>query len=104
MNKLEGVTCNPTEGAMYVFPKLELPKRALEAAERAGVPGDSFYCRQLLERTGIVVVPGTGFHQAPGTLHFRCTILPPIDQIERVAERLAEFHAAFVDEYRDDKK
>lgn len=101
MNQLEGVSCNPTEGAMYVFPKLELPRRALEAAEKAGVPGDSFYCRQLLEKTGIVVVPGTGFHQAPGTLHFRCTILPPLDQIERVADRLAKFHAGFMDEYRD---
>lgn len=101
MNKLEGVTCNPTEGAMYVFPKLELPRRALEAAEKEGVPGDAFYCRQLLEKTGIVVVPGTGFHQAPGTLHFRCTILPPLDQIERVADRLGNFHAEFMDEYRD---
>lgn len=27
MNKLEGVTCSVVEGAMYVFPRLDLPER-----------------------------------------------------------------------------
>jgi hypothetical protein len=29
---------------------------------------DSLYCMELLEQTGIVVVPGSGFGQAPGNL------------------------------------
>jgi len=33
------------------------------------------YCYQLLEETGICVVPGSGFGQKKGTHHFRCSIL-----------------------------
>ena len=40
-------------------------------------------------------MPGPGFGQLPGTLHFRTTILPPIDEIEAVVRRLGEFHVAF---------
>ena len=35
-NKLEGVTCNKTEGAMYLFPRIRLPQKAIKAAEAAG--------------------------------------------------------------------
>ena len=38
---------------------------------------DNDYCMALLEETGICVVPGSGFGQLPGTLHFRTTFLPP---------------------------
>ncbi|MCM2332874.1 MAG: aminotransferase class I/II, partial [Anaeromyxobacteraceae bacterium] len=70
---------------MYAFPRLELP------------PGmtDDQWCMALLEQTGICVVPGTGFGQAPGTWHFRTTILPPVEQIEQVVRRLGDFHRRF---------
>ena len=32
---------------------------------------DAMYCFQLLEETGICVVPGSGFGQREGTHHFR---------------------------------
>jgi aspartate/methionine/tyrosine aminotransferase len=38
------------------------------------------------------VVPGSGFGQAEGTAHFRTTILPPTEKIQKVVEALAEFH------------
>lgn len=63
MIKLEGVSCNAAEGAMYVFPRLDLPERAVEAAEAAGMVADLFYTRRLLDATGIVMVPGSGFRQ-----------------------------------------
>lgn len=63
MNKLEGVTCNKAEGAMYVFPRLDLPERALRAAGAVGMVADVFYTRRLLDATGIVMVPGSGFGQ-----------------------------------------
>lgn len=37
---------------------------------------------QLLEETGIVTVPGTGFGQEEGTFHLRTTILPPEEKIQ----------------------
>lgn len=63
MNKLEGVTCNKAEGAMYVFPRLNLPERAMKAAAAVQMLPDVFYARRLLDATGIVVVPGSGFGQ-----------------------------------------
>lgn len=39
--------------------------------QKRGVPADVMYCFDLLENTGICVVPGSGFGQKPGTFHFR---------------------------------
>ncbi|KAK2652691.1 hypothetical protein Ddye_012547 [Dipteronia dyeriana] len=101
LNSLEGVTCNKAEGAMYLFPRVQLPQKAIKAAEAANSAPDAFYCRHLLNATGIVVVPGSGFGQVPGTWHFRCTILPQEDKIPAIVSRLTDFHKKFMDEYRD---
>ncbi len=85
LNRVPGIRCNPVTGAMYAFPRIELPP---------GV-GDAEWCLALLEETGICVVPGSGFGQAEGTFHFRTTILPPAGELQAVVERIASFHAAF---------
>ncbi|CAL5071760.1 unnamed protein product [Urochloa decumbens] len=100
-NSLEGITCNKAEGAMYLFPRLHLPQKAIGAAQAAGTAPDAYYAKRLLEATGIVVVPGSGFGQVPGTWHFRCTILPPEDKIPGIISRFKEFHEKFMDEFRD---
>jgi aspartate/methionine/tyrosine aminotransferase len=96
MNELDGVTCNAAEGAMYVFPRLRLPPAALEAAARAGKAADFVYCMELLDKTGIVTVPGSGFGQEEGTLHMRTTILPPEDDMKLVVEHFKAFHEDFM--------
>jgi alanine transaminase len=101
MNELEGVSCNAAEGAMYVFPRLRLPERAVKAAEAVGMVADVFYTRRLLDTTGVVMVPGSGFRQVPGTWHFRCTILPAEEKLPGVINRLKAFHQKFMDEFRD---
>ncbi|TVU37875.1 hypothetical protein EJB05_11217 [Eragrostis curvula] len=100
-NSLEGITCNKAEGAMYLFPRLHLPQKAIGAAQAAGTAPDAYYAKHLLEATGILVVPGSGFGQVPGTWHFRCTILPQEDKIPAIISRFKEFHEKFMDEYRD---
>ncbi|KAJ6327351.1 hypothetical protein OIU78_014267 [Salix suchowensis] len=100
-NNLEGVTCNKAEGAMYLFPCIRLPEKAIKAAKAAKTAPDNFYCRRLLNATGIVFVPGSGFGQVPGTWHFRCTILPQEDKIPAVVSRLTEFHKSFMEEFRN---
>ncbi|XP_010415979.1 PREDICTED: alanine aminotransferase 2, mitochondrial-like [Camelina sativa] len=101
LNNLEGVTCNRAEGAMYLFPRISLPQKAIEAAEAEKTAPDAFYCKRLLNATGVVVVPGSGFGQVPGTWHFRCTILPQEDKIPAIVDRLTAFHKSFMDEFRD---
>ncbi|PWZ08438.1 Alanine aminotransferase 2, mitochondrial [Zea mays] len=62
-NSLEGITCNKAEGAMYLFPRLHLPQKAIGAAQAVGTAPDAYYAKRLLEATGIVVVHGSEFGQ-----------------------------------------
>lgn len=48
---------------MYLFPRINLPDKAIKAAEVAKTAPDAFYAKLLLNATGIVVVPGSGFRQ-----------------------------------------
>jgi len=99
LNSIEGISCNTVQGAMYAFPSISLPVRAMEAAKAAGQPADVFYAFNLLEATGICIIPGSGFGQQPGTFHFRTTILPQKDMIKEMLGRLEEFHIKFLAEY-----
>eukprot|EP00040_Diaphanoeca_grandis_P034342 m.212661 g.212661 ORF g.212661 m.212661 type:complete len:482 (+) comp33132_c2_seq2:166-1611(+) len=100
LNELEGVTCNAVQGAMYAFPQITLPAAAIKAAEEAGVPADEFYATKLLDTTGICVVPGSGFGQAPGTFHYRTTILPPQDRMAAMTKSMKVFHEDFMKTYK----
>ncbi|TPP56599.1 1-aminocyclopropane-1-carboxylate synthase [Fasciola gigantica] len=102
LNSLPRITCNPIQGAMYAFPRIELPTRAIQAAKEVGQQPDFFYCLQFLEEKGVCVVPGSGFGQAEGTFHFRTTILPTVKQIQYVMEALSDFHMKFLAQYADD--
>lgn len=100
LNSFEGVSCNRSEGAMYLFPKITLPEGAAREAERRKMPAaDVLYCMELLEATGVCVVPGSGFGQRKGTLHFRTTFLPPEDQIDGVVDSMRRFHHDFLKRY-----
>eukprot|EP00128_Syssomonas_multiformis_P001529 Colp12_sorted_trinity150504_noHs@30806 len=100
-NGLEGVKCQPAQGAMYTFPRIALPKKAVEAANAAGKVPDNFYCLEMLKNTGVCVVAGSGFKQREGTWHFRSTFLPPEDQFPVFLARIGDFHKKFMDKYRD---
>jgi alanine transaminase len=95
--KMEGVSCASPAGSMYLFPSIKLPQRAIEAAKKAGKNADDFYCMRLLEATGVCIVPGSGFGQKEGTLHFRTTFLAP--GTEWVG-RIEKFHKEFMGEFR----
>ncbi len=70
-------------------------------AKKVNVAPDAMYCMKLLEETGVVLVPGSGFGQVDGTFHFRITILPPEDQIDAVVSSIARFHNAFLAKYHE---
>jgi alanine transaminase len=98
-NSLPGMSCQPAEGALYTFPTIHLSPKAVAAAKAAGKVPDAFYCMALLDATGIVVVPGSGFGQVDGTWHFRSTVLPQEREIDAVIERMGAFHRAFTAQY-----
>ncbi|XP_065688735.1 alanine aminotransferase 1 isoform X2 [Patagioenas fasciata] len=98
-NKTPGIHCNPVQGAMYSFPRIDLPPRAIATAKERGQAPDMFFCMRLLEETGICVVPGSGFGQREGTFHFRMTILPPTEKLKVLLEKLSSFYTEFVKEF-----
>ncbi|KAI7797364.1 putative alanine aminotransferase 1, partial [Triplophysa rosa] len=99
LNQSPGIQCNPVQGAMYTFPRIHLPPKAIqEAKEKAEAP-DMFYCMKLLEETGICLVPGSGFGQQEGSYHFRMTILPPKEKLMIVLAKIQEFHQRFTAQY-----
>jgi len=61
LNKMTNVSCQEVEGAMYAFPSIKLGKKAIEEAAKRNIEPDLFYCLSVLENTGIVLVPGSGF-------------------------------------------
>ena len=73
----------------------------MKAAKRSSMAPDAFYALRLLEGTGLVTVPGSGFGQEPGTLHYRATILPSEEDIQDVIDRTKAFHADFMARYAD---
>eukprot|EP00386_Alphamonas_edax_P007866 GDKI01026036.1.p1 GENE.GDKI01026036.1~~GDKI01026036.1.p1 ORF type:complete len:583 (+),score=156.18 GDKI01026036.1:92-1840(+) len=99
LNDMEGVTCQPLNGSMYAFPRITLPPKAIVAAKEANVQPDLFYCVELLQHTGVIVVPGSGFGQRPGTWHYRITILPEEETLARVLDRISIFHRDFLKRY-----
>lgn len=99
LNAIPGISTRQIQGAMYAFARVELPQRALEHAESEGMEGDQFWCMELVEKTGIVCVPGSGFGQKEGTSHFRITILPPTPMLKDMLRRLGEFQEKFTKEW-----
>ncbi|XP_028333697.1 alanine aminotransferase 2 isoform X1 [Physeter macrocephalus] len=98
-NQVPGIHCNPLQGAMYAFPRIFIPAKAMEAAQTHQMAPDMFYCMKLLEETGICVVPGSGFGQREGTYHFRMTILPPVEKLKTVLQKVKDFHIKFLEKY-----
>jgi len=61
---------------------------------------DLFYCLSVLENTGIVLVPGSGFRQKDGTYHFRITILIlPEEKLRAKLEIFREYNVQFHSQY-----
>ncbi|EDQ91018.1 uncharacterized protein MONBRDRAFT_31676 [Monosiga brevicollis MX1] len=98
-NDMDGIECGQPQGAMYLFPRIYLSDKAIAAAQERKLAPDTFYCLQLLERTGFCVVPGSGFDQYPGTFHFRCTFLPQEEKIASLVHSIQEFQRDWVEEY-----
>ena len=97
LNALSGVSCVDSPGALYLYPKLELPDAAVAEAEKLGKSPDTMYALELLDDTGICVIPGSGFGQKDGEHHYRLTCLCP--GVEEYVSALEQFHLKFLKKY-----
>jgi alanine transaminase len=99
LNAVDGIDCVRAEGAMYAFPRLELPQKALEEAEQQEMTPDTLYALSLLEETGICVVPASGFGQEEGRVGFRTTFLPAEDKVASAIVEIKRLHEFFCEKY-----
>ena len=79
LNAIPGISCVKPEGAFYAFPKLEIKGT------------DDEWVQGLIRETGVVVVPGSGFGQVPGTKHFRVVFLPDEATLDKAYKNIAEY-------------
>lgn len=107
LNSIRGIECNAVEGAMYAFPRITVPEKyaahnaTQNAQEGRKLHVDARWALDLLERSGIVVVPGSGFGQEANTLHFRTTILPPTEQMQRMIDAIRSLQEELYSKYAE---
>jgi len=100
LDAIPGFSCQPAQGAMYCFPSVELPQGAIDEAHRQGKTPDTLYALSLLERTGICVVPASGFGQASGRYGFRTTFLPSEKDMAESVKAMKVHHEGFCARYQ----
>jgi alanine transaminase len=100
-NEMRNVTCSEIQGAMYAFPRIHLSQSAIKAARDQNVAPDFFYCMNLVNETGIMTVPGSGFGQKEGEYHFRITnLVTPTERMKATLDNLKAFNDKFHDQYK----
>ncbi|HPO56710.1 MAG TPA: aminotransferase class I/II-fold pyridoxal phosphate-dependent enzyme [Ignavibacteriaceae bacterium] len=87
LNAIEGISCVKPEGAFYAFPQLHMKH------------SDNHFVAELIRETGVVVVPGSGFGQVPGTQHFRIVFLPNEEILEKSYKKIGEFFKKYLDKH-----
>ncbi len=86
---------------MYAFPTLRLSVKAKAAAKEMGVAPDFMYCMEMVNKTGIMTVPGSGFGQKRGTNHFRITnLISPTEKMKETLMLLKQFNKDFRQQYK----
>uniref|UniRef100_A0A832G5X4 alanine transaminase n=1 Tax=Ignavibacterium album TaxID=591197 RepID=A0A832G5X4_9BACT len=87
LNSIPGISCVKPEGAFYAFPRLHMKQP------------DSHFVSELIKETGVVVVPGSGFGQVPGTQHFRVVFLPNEKILEKAYKAIGDFYQKYLEKY-----
>lgn len=87
MNAVNGISCVAPEGSFYAFPRLH------------NISNDAHWAAELIRETGVVIVPGSGFGQVPGTQHFRIVFLPPENILEKAYKAIAQFNEKYIEKF-----
>ena len=90
---MKHTSCSDIEGAMYAFPRVHFSDKALKKAKLAEVPADFMYCLDMVNQTGIMTVPGSGFGQKDDEYHYRITnLVTPTSDLETTLKSLVKFN------------
>lgn len=82
MQAIPGVSCVRPQGALYVFPRIDLAQFRLDSDEQ--------FVYDLLTEQKVLVVSGTGFNYIHND-HFRIVCLPTVDELTIALDRIEAF-------------
>lgn len=82
LNSIDSISTTTPDAAFYVMPKIDLRNRW---------KNDTEFVLDILNETGVVFVPGSGFCPKYGASHFRSVYLPPPETITEAMDRLEAF-------------
>jgi len=80
LNEIDGISCKLPNGAFYTFPEISLTHWKT----------DKDFVLDLLNKTGILTVHGSGFGQR-GKGHFRIVYLPTEQVLQEAMDKLSDF-------------
>ena len=83
LNEIEGISCTKPKGAFYVFPRIHGIGQRWKT--------DLEFVLDVLEKTGVLFVHGSGFCDTYGVGHVRGVFLPPIEVLENAFNMLEKF-------------
>ena len=86
LNAIPGVSCSKPQGAIYLFPKLDLRKFK--------ITNDEQFAIDFLTQEKVLVIHGGGFNYSKPD-HFRMVFLPAIDELSQATGRLASFLSTY---------
>lgn len=79
INKIDGLSCKPVQGALYAFVKIAL--------EKFKFVDDVDFAQKLLREEHVLVVSGKGFNWQDGD-HFRVVLLPDVQTLQLAVEKI----------------
>ncbi|MDE8643769.1 pyridoxal phosphate-dependent aminotransferase [Rhodococcus qingshengii] len=86
LNSIDGISCQQADGALYLFPKLDVDK--------FGIVDDERFVLDLLESEKILVSHGRAFNWIEPD-HFRLVTLPNTNDLSTALERLGNFLSSY---------
>ncbi|MBJ7478424.1 pyridoxal phosphate-dependent aminotransferase [Rhodococcus sp. (in: high G+C Gram-positive bacteria)] len=86
LNSIDGISCQQADGALHLFPKLDVDK--------FGIVDDERFVLDLLESEKILVSHGRAFNWIEPD-HFRLVTLPNTDDLSTALERLGNFLSSY---------
>jgi alanine-synthesizing transaminase len=83
INEIEGMSCAKPEAAFYVFPRVEGVGLKWKT--------DRDFALELLRKTGVLFVHGSGFDPVYGAGHVRGVFLPPVETLNQALNEVERF-------------
>lgn len=84
LNSIPGISARKPKGAFYIFPRIESKRWQ----------NDRDFVLDVLKNAHVLFVPGSGFGERCGSMHFRSVFLPPVPMLERAFDALESFMRA----------